>query len=245
MGEQKKAIRYDVPFDYQYFKKLADKGIFYSRQETFKQIYQTNLWNGAGSVSGNGSNFIQTAEIARYLPILIKEYKIETILDLPCGDFNWMSMIDLDIKEYIGADIVEDIIIKNQQTYDHKKYRFLNLDLTMDDLPKVDLIFCRDCLVHFSYEDIDLAFKNIKRSGSKYILTTTFTGFPFNHDIVTGDWRPLNLELSPFNLPEPIRVLNEKCTEGDGEFADKSLGLWLIENLLASTRPIKSLGGKQ
>jgi hypothetical protein len=238
MEEPKKTTRYHVPFDYQFFKKLADKGISYSRQDTFKQIYQTNLWNGVGSVSGNGSNLIQTMEIARHLPILIKEYKIKTILDIPCGDFNWMSRIDLDINEYIGADIVEDIIIKNLQTYDHKKYRFLNLDLTRDDLPKVDLIFCRDCLVHFSYEDIYLAFKNIKKCGCKYILTTTFTGFPSNHDIVTGDWRPLNLELSPFNLPEPIEVLNEKCTEGDGEFADKSLGLWLIEKFPASTFPI-------
>ena len=43
---------------------------------------------------------------------------------------------------------------------------------------------------------------------------------------MTGDWRPLNLERPPFNLPAPALLLNEGCTEGGDTFADKSLGLW-------------------
>lgn len=226
-----KGNEYDVPFDYRHFKKLVEKGVSLSMKDTFTQIYQTNIWNNPGSVSGNGSSLVQTAEIAKHLPGIIKKYNIRTILDLPCGDFNWMRSVDLGIDHYTGADIVEEIIAKNQKTYGNKKYRFLVLDITRDDLPKTDLIFCRDCLVHLSYDDIFRAFRNIKRCGISYILTTTFTEFSMNHDIVSGDWRPLNLESPPFDLPGPVESINEKCTEGGGKFADKSLGLWRVKNL--------------
>ena len=165
------------------------------------------------------------------IPKLIKKHNIKTMLDLPCGDFNWMRSVDLGIDQYTGADIVEEVITKNQQAYGNEKYRFQVLDITHNDLPKRDLIFCRDCLVHLSYDDIYRAFRNIKRCGITYILTTTFTGFFSNHDIVSGDWRPLNLESVPFNLPDPVESINENCTEGGGKFADKSMGLWRVENL--------------
>jgi hypothetical protein len=69
------------------------------------------------------------------------------------------------------------------------------------------------------------------RSGIPYLLTTTFPRGEANEDIVTGDWRVLDLERAPFHLPAPLRILNEGCTEGSGVFADKSLGLWRTEAL--------------
>jgi hypothetical protein len=105
------------------------------------------------------------------------------------------------------------------------------LTLFASKLPTVDLIFCRDCLVHFSFDDIRRALQNICRSGSAYLLTTTFTEQRQNQDIVTGQWRQLNLELEPFSLPKPLSLINEDCTEGEGKFADKSLGLWRIEEI--------------
>jgi hypothetical protein len=90
------------------------------------------------------------------------------------------------------------------------------------------LIFVRDCFVHLSYKDIDSAIKNIKSSASKYLLTTTFTNHHLNVDILTGEWRPLNLQVQPFNFSTPILVINENCTEGNGEFIDKSMALWEI-----------------
>jgi hypothetical protein len=62
-------------------------------------------------------------------------------------------------------------------------------------------------------------------------MTTTFTECEENVDIVTGDWRIINLQIPPFSLPEPVLILNEECTEGDGTYADKSLGLWKISDL--------------
>jgi hypothetical protein len=219
---------YDVPFDDRHFDKLKEQGISFSMKETFTHINESNLWNGSDSVSGAGSDKVQTAEIARQLPAIIEKYRIKTMLDLPCGDFNWMSRVDLGVEEYIGADIVDSIVQMNREAYEGSGRRFLTLDLTMDELPKADLIFCRDCLVHLSYEDINWSFESIRNAGITYILMTTFTEFSSNHNIVSGDWRPLNFQKAPFNFPEPLELIDEKCTEGDGKFADKSMGLWKL-----------------
>jgi hypothetical protein len=105
------------------------------------------------------------------------------------------------------------------------------LDVINDPLPTVDLIFCRDCLVHFSYEHIQEALTNIKNSGSQYLLTTSFIKRRLNFDIDTGDWRPINLQIDPFNLGKPLEVILEKCTEGNGKSYDKALLLYRISDL--------------
>jgi hypothetical protein len=62
-------------------------------------------------------------------------------------------------------------------------------------------------------------------------MTTTFKNHHTNHDIMTGEWRCLNLQDEPFRFPEPEYLLIENCTELDGEAMDKSMGLWLVEKL--------------
>ena len=64
---------------------------------------------------------------------------------------------------------------------------------------------------------------------AKGLLTTSFPRVERNDDIVTGQWRPLNLTRPPFNLPEPAKRIAENCTES--EFADKVLGVWPIADL--------------
>jgi hypothetical protein len=95
----------------------------------------------------------------------------------------------------------------------------------------VDLVLCRDCLVHLSSKDAVAALRNLKRSGSTYLLATTFPEHTDNPDVITGYWRPINLELPPFALPRPMLMINEGCPERGG--ADKSLGLWRIADLSA------------
>lgn len=63
-------------------------------------------------------------------------------------------------------------------------------------------------------------------------MTTTFTERDENIDLTEEMiWRTLNLEKGPFYFPRPEYVLNEECTEGNGNYADKSLGLWLLRDL--------------
>jgi hypothetical protein len=108
----------------------------------------------------------------------------------------------------------------------------LCLDLAKDLLPQADIIFCRDCLVHLTYDEIRKVIANFKRSNSTYLLTTTFTDRRNNIDLVVQHiWRPLNLEMPPFNFPKPLKLINEKCTENDNRYNDKSLGLWRLDQI--------------
>jgi hypothetical protein len=83
--------------------------------------------------------------------------------------------------------------------------------------------------VHFPLRGIALALANIKRSGSTYLLTTTFVERASNDDIRVGRWRPLNLERAPFGLPPPLQLVDEECPEPANR--DKRLGLWRIESI--------------
>jgi len=224
--------RSDVPFDTSHFKKETTKGIRRSVQDTFTFIHQSNHWSGQKSVSGNGSDFIQTEAIRHHLPRLIKDFNIKVMLDLPCGDFNWMQTVDFKLDHYIGGDIVPELIAQNRVKHGSTKREFRVLDIIMDSLPFADLIFCRDCLVHLSNKHILKALNNIKKSRTKYLLTTTFTECETNQDITTGDWRIINLEKPPFHLPKPLLIINENCTEGGGTYADKSMGLWVVGDIL-------------
>ncbi|TBX66361.1 class I SAM-dependent methyltransferase [Flavobacterium silvisoli] len=203
-----------------------------SPQETFRHIYETNHWNSKESISGGGSEINQTITLIKDLEEIISDKKITSLLDVPCGDFNWMKEVNMPSTQYIGGDIVEDLIKRNSENFkDRTNVTFKVVDLIKDPLPQSDLIFVRDCLVHLSYDNIFSAIQNIKSSGCKYLMTTTFTECDKNTDIVTGNWRKINLEKKPFNFPKPLLIINENCTEGNGLNKDKSMGIWEISAL--------------
>lgn len=204
--------------------------------DVFDEIYRRNHWGGDESLSGTGSDQRQTARIVAELPPLLQRHGVQSMLDIPCGDFNWMSRVDLSGIDYIGGDIVADLIESNNARHARPGVRFSRLNLLSDALPQVDLVFCRDCLVHFSLADARKALANVVASGARLLLTTTFPAHPGNRDITTGLWRELDLESPPFSLGAPMEMIDEGCTEGGGAHADKSLGLWSIEQIRTALR---------
>lgn len=201
----------------------------------FTKIYEKDLFNSrsgnenAVSKSGSGSDLEQTREIINLLPQLLRRYEIKSILDVPCGDFYWMQHVDLSGIDYLGADIVSKIVANNNSAYASDTIRFQELDVVNESLPKVDLVICRDLLVHLKNHQIKDALDNIKRSGSKYLLTTSFKNTTQNADNDNiGFWRPINITLEPFNMTAPIDEIFENCTEANGRYNDKYLLLFRI-----------------
>lgn len=200
-------------------------------KETFTYINENQIWNNAESVSGNGSELAATHELIKELNGLIKQRSITSMLDIPCGDFNWMQHVNLNKVNYIGGDIVETLIKSNTLNFGEDRVRFQLLDLTQDALPKVDLVFCRDCLVHLSYKDIYKALVNIKKSNSTYLLTTSFYRCNRNQNIITGQWRKLNFEIFPFYFSKPLQVIDEKYTKRGHQHSDKVMAVWKISDI--------------
>lgn len=198
----------------------------------FTWYYRENSFGASESRSGGGSSLFQTRVLRRELPPLLRQLGVKTLLDVPCGDFNWMRHVDLDDIRYIGGDIVAELAKRNQERHGGERRSFHHLNAVTGPLPTADLVFCRDCFVHLPFADGLAALRVFKDSGAAWLLTTTFTNRDSNRDLTDGCvWRPLNLRRPPFSLPEPTVLLNEKCSEGGGLYTDKCLGLWDLRAL--------------
>jgi hypothetical protein len=186
------------------------------------------------SLSGPGSSLQETHELRERMPHLLEDLKVRTLLDAPCGDFNWLGRINFFDLEYIGIDIDSELIAENCVRYGNPRRIFRRLDLLSDVLPKAEAVLCRDLLPHFSYVQIFSALSNLAKSGATYLLTTTFSDSRVNRDTARGEWRTLCLTRAPFDFPTPLRVINEKCSEEGGRYQDKSLAIWTFEALAPS-----------
>lgn len=199
--------------------------------EVFRRYYDKNKWGDAGSRSGKGSSLAATEELRRLLPPLLTELGVTELLDVPCGDFHWMAQTDLSGLRYTGGDIVPEMIARNREEHGRDGVRFQVIDLIKGPLPRADLVFCRDCLVHLSNAHIAAALENVRRSGATWLLTTNFPDAPENRDIATGQWRKVDLTKPPFRLPPPERLIEEGREGVKGQMAGKMLGLWRVADL--------------
>jgi SAM-dependent methyltransferase len=198
-------------------------------EQVFRDAYWRNIWGDPESVSGPGSGLVRTAPFRDQIPQLLTELGATSLLDAGCGDFNWMKEVSLPLERYVGIDIVPELIDHNRQQYSEAKRSFIQGDIVRTELPRVDVILCRDCLVHLSFEHAWMALRNFQRSRSCYLLATTFVELTDNVDIETGGWRRLNLERPPFSFPSPEKCIDEKCPRPGGE--DKQLALWRLDSI--------------
>jgi SAM-dependent methyltransferase len=200
---------------------------FRSNRRAFTAIYERHLWGADETVSGDGSTLESAASLRDTLPRLLAELGAESLMDAGCGDFNWMKTVDLSGVRYIGIDVVEPLIKRNVELYSSESRTFLTADITKDRLQNADVAFCRHCLIHLSNRQVCAALRNLKNSGAKYLLATTFPVVTSNADIWPGSFRPINLETQPFNLPRPLRIFRDSIP------TDRSsvLALWRLADV--------------
>jgi hypothetical protein len=199
-------------------------------QKKFTDIFYNNSFVGSDSISGPGSDLTQTEVIRNEIPKLFEKYRIKSFIDAPCGDLYWMQHVKLEGISYIGIDIVKELIIINTKKFNNSTKKFACKNIITDKLPNADLVLIRDCWVHLNSKDVFSCINNLKRNSIRYLLTTSFTSLTSNRELI-NIWRPLNLELAPFNFPTPIIIMNENCTEEGGIYSDKSLLMWEISEL--------------
>ncbi|TCO52070.1 hypothetical protein EV646_1011067 [Kribbella antiqua] len=203
-----------------------------SRAAVFTQVYESGAWGSAESGSGTGSDLRATADVRETLPELLRRLGADSLLDAPCGDWNWMRHVELPVREYYGVDIVPSVISENQRQFGDAHRNFDVADLTRDTLPRADVILCRDCLVHVSFEDAALILENFRASGATWLLLSSYPEVDRNRNQFTGGhWRRLNFRLPPFNFPEPVESLPD-----GGDVDPSRLTLWKLQDLPAVQR---------
>lgn len=223
---------YNVTFKSDPLTKMVRKSRGKDLDAIFLHIYNSNLWKDDESRSGISSSISNTENIRREIPKIVEKFSLKSILDAPCGDFNWMKEVAFpEGFHYIGADIVAPLIDSNRKSYEVPgKRTFLVADITRDPLPEADLFFCRDCLFHLSSADINKVFDNFLASGIKYIMTSTHInhGEFVNAEIYSGNFRRIDLFAPPYNLPADVLARVEDYHEG---FVPREMCLWSREQI--------------
>jgi len=210
--------------------------------DVFTKIYEKKQWgfnnnNYYSGSSGSGSTIHE--QINTYVPFLIsfiKENKINSIVDLGCGDFNVGKLIYNNLNvSYYGYDAYKKIIdfhnikfntdetninndetnINNDETsINNTKYFFTFLDFytKKEEIINGDLCIIKDVLMHWSldkiYNFLDFIIENKK---FKYILICNDC-HQINDDtnINDGEFRELSANFFPLKKYNPIILYNYK-----------------------------------
>lgn len=121
--------------------------------ELFERIYQADAWNGG---SGPGSRPAFCRPLARWLRGYLAAERIGSLVDLGCGDLQWMpeALAGTGVA-YTGVDVVESLLEVHRRRL--PAWTFVRLDVAAADpadLPEADLYFAKDVLQHWPSRSI-------------------------------------------------------------------------------------------
>ena len=176
-----------------------------------EQVYNMNLWGGNTShfYSGTGSHDPEIVNpYIKVLTAFLTTFETPLVVcDLGCGDFNVGKALVKHTKQYVGVDIVPDLITRNVEKFKEQNLEFHCLDIAVDDLPIGDCALVRQVLQHLSNAEIQQTLS--KLTAFKYVIITEHIPeghFTPNEDILSGQGTRLkkqsgvNLLAPPFNF---------------------------------------------
>ena len=190
------------------------------KKQVFTSIYKSSHWvqkndslsKNSISVSGPGSyiNTNQFFNLKKIFTKIIDDRKINSILDMPCGDFLWFyEIIKHKNINYVGVDIVDELIDANKVKYQNKNFSFINDDIVnFNTNKKFDLILIRDLFIHIQNYDIKKIIQNLSKINFNYVALNSYNN-KVNHDVIVGNHRKVNLLIEPFNLEKPIEYFKD------------------------------------
>jgi SAM-dependent methyltransferase len=143
-----------------------------SAREIFADIYRDNKWGGADGTfhSGSGSTTEHAERYASFVNHFARDHGVRRIVDLGCGDFTVGARLLESGAEYVGVDIVPELVERNERAYGSLHVSFRCLDIIADELPPGDLCLVRQVLQHLSNEQIESVLNNLRRY--RYVLVT-------------------------------------------------------------------------
>jgi hypothetical protein len=184
------------------------------RKSIFENVYSSAAWthgNANVPLSGSGSTVEGTSNTRAAIMRIVSEHQIRSIVDVPCGDLNWMpemfSFFRGNNVTYIGIDIVSSLIEKHRMKFPHLSFH--QLDYARHEIPvEAELIFNREALQHLNFYDVFLALHHFSLvQKGRYLLTTSYESEENNNfKWVDGATNTiLQLDQSPYFLrPEAI-----------------------------------------
>ena len=147
----------------------------YSTAEVFTRIYKKNMWGKNRYKKFNsGPDSSHPSVINPYInmitDILLKQETKPKAVDLGCGDFGVSVLLTPHLSEYIGVDIVEELINYNRQNFSHLPgVSFKILNIIEEELPEGDICFLRLVLQYLSNDQIKKILPKLNKYKSVFI----------------------------------------------------------------------------
>lgn len=176
-------------------------------QKIFEDIYKNNIWGGSGS----GSHLQNCLPLIEFLKLYLVENNIISLVDIGCGDFQWMPVLlsDTDVK-YTGIDIVSSLIEVNSKKF--PQYEFIHIDAynKIENLPPSDLYLIKDVIQHWPSEIIVSWLDSFfyKYPNGKLITVNCCNQISDVRKLEVGGGEPLSMSYYPLNLYSPKLLLH-------------------------------------
>jgi SAM-dependent methyltransferase len=184
----------------------------------FDDIAKNNKWGHKESISGDGSSLDNTVGLRACIANWFINFDIADFVDVPCGDGNWQGLIpgisrDLNVSwhktlrwvKYRGFDIsptaVERARKKNEK---NSNMTFEVLDLSARVPPKADAVMVRDAIQHVPLAMGKAMLLNVKASGSRYLIVSSYDNSHGNADVALGSYYTNNVYEPPFSMPRAL-----------------------------------------
>lgn len=192
-----------------------------STKEAFTRIYQHDTWGGG---SGQGSRPEFNGEYIATLHRFLQLNDIRSVVDFGCGDWQFSRLIHWGDIAYTGIDIVDSVVASNLDQHANDTIRFQVFD-GLASLPAADLLLVKDVLQHLPNPLVQDYLNHFKANYRWLIITNDdLPQSDLNREITAGGWRPLRLDLPPFEercttlaqwvvLTESSMTLHRKRTE--------------------------------
>ena len=169
-------------------------------ENVFTHIYHNKLWGE--NPSGEGALPEYTKIYRYFLQNFLKDYQIQTVVEIGCGDWRFSRLMDWTGIQYKGYDVFKELVDKNQAQFSTPTIQFIHGNAMRIDLPTADLLLCKDVLQHLPNEEIDALITQLKKFKHCLIVndvdSDTLTAR--NENIPIGWLRHLDLTKPSFNL---------------------------------------------
>jgi len=115
----------------------------------FEEIYAKGGWHGVGS--GRGSTPEYTAPFRHWLAQFMRDNAVRSVIDFGCGDWQWAVKMDWTDIDYLGLDVVPQVVRDNIALHERSGVHFERVAPDFSDVPQweADLLLVKDVMQHW------------------------------------------------------------------------------------------------
>ena len=169
--------------------------------DPFRKLYEgpESHW---GNGSGPGSSAVHTVEYQAFVSRFIYLNNVRTVTDIGCGDWQFSKFINFADAQYLGLDVVESVIERNNALHGREGVRFKTMPTDLSDIIPADLLLMKDVLQHIPNAAIARFRRDVFPKFKFCLITNSFQKLDTasNIDVETGSFRCLDLVAPPYAM---------------------------------------------